>query len=167
MLTEDHRWLADLFARYQAAKNPRAKDDLAQRLLQLANLHLKLEESYLRPIVSARLTVTISEPRRGALDPADVRFYEKLNGFITQVLSHSAVQEAQVFPALRRVMPRGELATLGRVLQNAREVRPEEKHEAGSLLARVATSLQNELNDAAERLWWSVLRGHSPRTPSP
>ena len=92
-----------------------------------------------------------------------MRFHQQLTDFVTQLLAHSEVQEREVFSALRRVMPRGELETLGRVLQNAREHQPEEKKvDEGSLLARVASSVQNELNEAVERLWWSFLRGPSP-----
>lgn len=168
LLTDDHRDFAALLERYRAAQSQRLRGDLAARLLQEIQLHIRLEEKYVYPIAIERSGAQLDEHEHAkrsltellALDVADRQFGPKLLQLVEEVIAHSQEEERLFFPALRASMRRSELEALGRLIQNAREIRPDLPAE--NLMARAVTHVvgawKHQLEDAVGRMCSAALR---------
>jgi hemerythrin superfamily protein len=168
LLTEDHRSFAQLHQRYLAAQTSRLRGDLARRLLHEAALHIALEEKYVYPIAQERSGAHLDDhvQAKAALAQLeqtqlhDPRFTDRLTTFVEELLAHSNEEERLFFPALKKSMRRSELAALGRLIQNAREVRPDAPVSSG-LIARAASHVwahwKIQLGAAFERAFSTAL----------
>lgn len=177
LLTGDHRSFGALFHRFRAAGSARLREDLARRLLHEARLHIALEEKYVYPIARERSGATLDEHcdvkvslvRLEGMDVGALQFDEQLKTFVDQLLAHSNEEERLFFPALRRTMRRGELEALGRLIQNAREARPEHftgEGLMGRALSHVMAGWRGQVRSVFERVCSAALgsNGISART---
>ena len=89
----------------------------------------------------------------------------KLKAFVEELMIHSHEEERLFFPALRRAMGRSELEALGRLIQNAREVRPDEPVVGGlaeRAISYLLASWRAQLDNVFERVSAKVLRTSHP-----
>ena len=168
LLTEDHRSFGELQKRYLAAQTPRLREDLARRILHEARLHITLEEKYVYPIAQERAGAQLDahdHPKAllvelEQMELHDWRFKAQLCAFIEALVAHSNEEERVFFPVLKKAMRRSELDALGRLIENARAVRPDVP-VANDLLGRAAAHVwancRLHLNVAFERVFSTVL----------
>lgn len=167
LLMEDHEAFGRLYRRYEAAKTPRLREDLARRLLHEIQTHITLEERYVYPIAVERSKVHLDEHLEtkdalAALTALNVhhhRFAHLLDDLVTGLLRHSAEEERVFFPALKSTMKKHELEALGRLILNARTERaPEPAQE--SLMLRAATHVfgtwKGMLSEAFRHAWFPL-----------
>ncbi|MCU4184721.1 hemerythrin domain-containing protein [Acidiferrimicrobium sp. IK] len=145
LLTADHQKVETLFSRFEAA-GPRAtttKRRLVDQIITELSVHAGIEEMLFYPAVR-RADSALGDQVLEALEehhgaktflaelerlPAQAeRFDAKVAVLIEQIRHHVKEEEGELFPAVRKVMSKEDLADLGEALENAKATAPTRAH---------------------------------------
>jgi hemerythrin superfamily protein len=177
VLTEDHRHVEELFARFEKTGDGahKRRQDLVQRITEALSVHASIEEEIFYPaarrfVAAAGDTVlealeehhlvklTLAELE--VMDPGHERYGAKVMVLIENVRHHIEEEEGQLFPAVRKSLDTAQLREIGGELVAAKRTAPTRPHpEApdtppGNLVAQVLTAPLDaaaNLNKAAAR----------------
>ena len=145
LLKQDHKTVRALFRRFErtAPGAMKAQGDLAARIIEELSRHAAIEEQLFYPAIretfpdDEEYVLEALEEHHAAksllaeidrLSPTHERFRAKLMVLIESVERHIEEEEGTVFPELRRVMGRKQLAELGSALQAAKATAPTKPH---------------------------------------
>jgi len=145
LLKQDHKAVRALFRRFERTSPAAAKtnQELANRIIEELSRHAAIEEELFYPTVretfpdDEEYVLEALEEHHAAksllaeidrLSPTHERFRAKVMVLIESVERHIEEEERTVFPELRRVMDRRQLAELGRALQAAKATAPTKPH---------------------------------------
>jgi hemerythrin superfamily protein len=142
LLTNDHRDIDDLFARFEATQDPAVADQIVTAL----SIHTWIEEEFLyqpaiersellmRQVLGSFEEHHLIKTMLADLDyalasaPSTLRRDEQIEAIVkvlrSTVAQHIAKEEAEFFPAVQQRMGQGELLAIGRVMQRERELAP-------------------------------------------
>lgn len=145
LLKADHSQVAAKFARYEKLGDRalKAKATIVAEVVRALSVHAAIEEELFYPTVretfpdDEEYVLEALEEHHAAksllaeidrLPPTHERFRAKMMVLIESVERHIEEEERTVFPELRRVMDRKQLAELGRALQAAKATAPTKPH---------------------------------------
>lgn len=110
ILRADHQRIRDLFLRYDAAREQRAKWEIAELIFQELDLHARTEKRLFYPAVAAKAEDSVKEHdtvktlivELRALPPDDGLFQAKFQTLRANVAHHVQEEESKMFPAAER-----------------------------------------------------------------
>ncbi|HET6980875.1 MAG TPA: hemerythrin domain-containing protein [Myxococcaceae bacterium] len=137
LLTQDHRGLERLFKTYErtGAGTSNQKERLAAQIILELSTHASIEEQFLYPTArelsksfDAHVLQALEEHHLAAVTLAelaktptrDERFDAKMAVLMENVRHHVEEEEGDLFPELRRLMDRSQLALLGEAMEQAK-----------------------------------------------
>jgi len=176
LLRNDHRTVEDLFKKFEKA-GPNAhktKARLVEKMIHELAVHAAVEEMAFYPAVKGmndKLTDTVLESLEEHhvvkwllselenMDPSAERFDAKVTVLIENVRHHVKEEERELFPAVRRAMPRKELVELAEIMEKAKKTAPTHAHPRspdeppGNVIAGLVSGLIDRARDTGrERL---------------
>ena len=145
MLTQDHRNVDRLFKAYERTGEgaSRLKQRLADRIIRELAIHASIEEHFLYPAarelsksLDAQVLEALEEHHLAKatlaelekMSPRDERFDAKMAVLMENIRHHVKEEEGDLFPRLKRLMDRAELAVLGEVMEAAKKMAPTHPH---------------------------------------
>ena len=145
LLRNDHRTVERLFKQFEKAgpKAHQTRRKLADQIVEELSVHAVIEEQVFYPAVRETVPDVEDEVLEGLeehhlvkwtlselekMDPEHERFVPKMTVLIESVRHHVEEEEGDMFPAVREGMTRRQLAELGDLLANAKEVAPTSPH---------------------------------------
>jgi hemerythrin superfamily protein len=177
VLTEDHRRVEELFARFEKTGDGAIKQrqELVERISEALSVHASIEEEIFYPAARGAVAdgdddvlealeehhlvkVTLAELE--TMDPGHERYRAKVTVLIENVRHHVEEEEGELFPRVRAAVDAAELRQLGDQLTAAQRTAPTRPHpEApdtppGNLVAQVLTApldVAANLNKATAR----------------
>lgn len=148
VLTHDHREVEQMFGEYEAlpatGSDDQRKDLVDQMIIELVR-HSVAEEQYLYPTVREKVAGggpladrelqehAEAEKTMNSLDklgPGDAEFDQTVGKLMTEIKSHVAEEEGELFPQLRQACTPQELIDLGSKVEAAKKVAPTRPHPA-------------------------------------
>ena len=177
LLTDDHRQVEELFARFEKTGDGahKRRQDLVQRITEALSVHASIEEEIFYPAVR-RFVADIGDDVLEALeehhlvkltlaeletmDPGHERYGAKVTVLIENVRHHVEEEEGELFPTIRKALDPAQLREIGDELAAAKRTAPTRPHpEApdtppGNIVAQVLTApfdAAANLNKAAAR----------------
>jgi hemerythrin superfamily protein len=177
VLTDDHRQVEELFARFEKTGDGahKRRQDLVQRITEALSVHASIEEEIFYP-AARRLVAAAGDDVLEALeehhlvkltlaelemmDPGHERYGAKVTVLIENVRHHVEEEEGQLFPTIRKHVDTAQLRELGDEMVAAKRTAPTRPHpEApdtppGNIVAQVLTApldVAANLNKAAAR----------------
>jgi hemerythrin superfamily protein len=177
VLTDDHREVEELFARFEKTGDGahKRRQQLVQRMTEALSVHASIEEEVFYPAIRQRIDdagddvlealeehhlVKLTLAELEMLDPAHERYGAKVTVLIENVRHHVEEEEGQLFPTVRKALDAAMLRDLGDELVAAKRTAPTRPHpEApdtppGNIVAQVLTAPLDaaaNLNKAAAR----------------
>jgi hypothetical protein len=173
LLKEDHRTVAGLFARFEAAGDQayETKRSIVERIIEELSVHAAIEELVFYP--QTRNDVTGVEDMAlesleehhivkwllselEGMDPREERFDAKVTVLIENVRHHVEEEESDYFPKVRDQLNRGRLMDMGEQLAKAKKTVPTRPHPRmpdtppGNIVAGAATGLVDKATDAVK-----------------
>jgi hemerythrin superfamily protein len=173
ILTEDHREAEELFQELEGlmaegAVNLERRRTVVDRVTIELVRHAVAEEVLVYPVVKDKVSEEEAErakrehaeaeetmKRLERLDPEDPTFDTEIRKLMSDIRTHVAEEEGEMFPHMREVMSREELVSLGRKVEAFKKVAPTRPHPAvpndpgARLAAGPAASLFDRLRDLA------------------
>lgn len=145
LLTQDHRNVERLFKTYERTGEgaSKQKQRLSDRIIRELSMHAAIEEHLLYPTareLSERLDEQVLEAleehhlAKGTLvelekmSPRDERFDAKMAVLMENIRHHVEEEEGELFPRLKRLLDRAELAVLGEAMEEAKKKAPTHPH---------------------------------------
>lgn len=143
LLKQDHKTVEKLFKQFEKTTAPAELRKLAQRIVKELSVHAAIEEMVFYPAVRERVpeaedTVLESLEEhhivKWVLDEIEgmksdhERFKAKVTVLIESVRHHVEEEESELFPEVRKVIKRKELAELGEALEKAKKTAPTSPH---------------------------------------
>jgi hemerythrin superfamily protein len=174
LLTDDHRSIEELFARFEQTTDGARKrrHDLVRRISEALSVHASIEEEIFYPAARGAVSdvddvlealeehhlvkMTLAELQ--AMDPGHERYGAKVTVLIENVRHHVEEEEGEMFPAVRKELGTERLREIGAALEAAKRTAPTRPHpEApdtppGNVVAQVLTApldIAANLTDAA------------------
>jgi hemerythrin superfamily protein len=145
LLIQDHRQVERLFKEYERAGDRAltTKAKIAEAVVRALSIHASIEEQFLYPTareLSEKLDdqvlealeehhvakATLAELEK--MSPSDERFDAKMTVLMENIRHHVQEEEKDLFPKLRRLMAREELAVLGEAMEAAKKTAPSHPH---------------------------------------
>jgi len=145
VLTDDHRAVEKLFARFEGLgpKAHKTRQSLVEKTSQLVSTHAGIEEMVFYPDVRSKLEalndtvlealeehhlvkMTLAELQ--GMRSEDERFAAKFTVLMECVRHHVKEEERELFPKVRKAFSRGELEALGERLLAAKSTAPKRPH---------------------------------------
>jgi len=143
LLKQDHKTVEKIFKQFEKASSPAQQRNLAKRVIEELSVHAAIEEMVFYPAVRDRVpkaddTVlealeehhivkwTLSE--LDDMKPGDERFKAKMTVLMENVRHHVKEEETELFPEVRKVVGRKEMAELGNALEEAKKTAPTSPH---------------------------------------
>ena len=145
LLTQDHRTVERLFKAYERAGDRAIKEKqrLAEQVIRELSIHASIEEQFLYPTareLSDKLDsqvlealeehhlakATLAELEK--ISPSDERFDPKMTVLMENIRHHIEEEEKDLFPKLKRLMDRADLAVLGEAMEAAKKLAPTHPH---------------------------------------
>ena len=177
MLTDDHRQVEELFARFEKSgeRAHKRRQELVQRITEALSVHASIEEEILYPAARRHVAaagddvlealeehhlVKLTLAELEMMDPAHERYGAKVTVLMENVRHHVKEEEGELFPTIRKAMSATQLRELGSELVAAKRTAPTRPHpEApdtppGNVIAQVLTAPLDaaaNLNKAAAR----------------
>jgi hemerythrin-like domain-containing protein len=179
VLTQDHRDVDELFVRLEELAGTRDAPDsageraearlVADQVITDLSRHSVAEEQYLYPAVREHLPDyrpladhEVAEHAKAErnmkaldrLDPDDEEFWIRTEVLIGLIRAHTLVEETELFPRLRAVVPREVLVDLGGRVERAQRNAPTHPHPAtpdtppANRLVDPAAALVDRVRDA-------------------
>ena len=176
LLTQDHRTVERLFKAYERAgdRASKQKQRLAEQISRELSIHASIEEQFLYPTareLSEKLGAEVLEALEEhhlakatlaeleKMSPRDERFDAKMTVLMESIRHHVEEEEQELFPKLRRLMDRADLAVLGEAMEAAKKMAPTHPHPmapdsppgnvVSDVLAKVLDSGKDLVRDAA------------------
>ena len=143
LLKQDHKAVEKLFKQFEKTTAPAEQRKLAQRIIKELSVHAAIEEMVFYPAVRERVPAvedTVLESLEEHyivkwvlneledMKPNHERFKPKMTVMIESVRHHVEEEESELFPEVRKVIKRKELAELGGALEKAKKVAPTSPH---------------------------------------
>jgi len=145
LLKQDHQEVEALFKRFESAgRNAlRRKEDLRDAIIEALSRHAGIEETVFYPAVREQVRGTESTVLESLeehhvvklvlrevedMDPSDERFVAKMTVMMENVRHHVKEEEREMFPKVRRAIPRARLVEIGEALQEANRSAPTRPH---------------------------------------
>jgi len=175
VLTDDHREVEELFARFEktGAGAHKQRQDLVQRISEALSAHASIEEEIFYPAARRIVAdddllealeehhlVKLTLAELETMDPSHERYGAKVTVLIENVRHHVEEEEGELFPTIRKKLDRAQLREIGGELAAAKRTAPTRPHpEApdtppGNVVAQVLTAPLDaaaNLNKAAAR----------------
>ena len=177
VLTDDHRDVEELFARFEKTGDGahKRRQQLVQRIIEALSVHASIEEEIFYPAIRRDVDdagddvlealeehhlVKLTLAELEAMDPGHERYGAKVTVLIENVRHHVEEEEGQLFPTVRQSLDAATLRDLGDELVAAKRTAPTRPHpEApdtppGNIVAQVLTApldVAANLNKAAAR----------------
>ena len=177
MLKADHKTVEDMFKKYEAL-GPRAmkgRRDIVDRIIRELSMHATTEEVVFYPAVREMaekndikdmvlealeehhvLKWTLKELE--GMDPAHERFDAKMSVLMESVRHHVKEEEKELFPAVRKMFDRTQLADLGNAMADVKKAAPTRPHPKapdeppGNIVAGAAAAIADRTLEAGKRL---------------
>ncbi|MGI8776823.1 MAG: hemerythrin domain-containing protein [Acidimicrobiales bacterium] len=145
LLRNDHREVERLFKQFEKA-GPNAhktRRQVADRIVKELSVHAAIEEQVFYPAVREAVPETDDDVLEGleehhivkwtlsevdGMDPEHERFVPKMTVLIESVRHHVTEEEGELFSTVRGAMTRKQLAELGEVMAQAKEIAPTGPH---------------------------------------
>jgi hemerythrin superfamily protein len=143
LLKQDHKTVEKLFKGFEKASQPAQQRKLAGQVVKELSGHAAIEEMVFYPAVRDRVpkvedTVLESLEEHHIvkwvlseledMKPNHERFKAKMAVLMETVRHHVKEEESELFPEVRAVVKRKELAELGEALEKAKKVAPTRPH---------------------------------------
>ena len=177
MLTDDHRRVEELFARFEKSGDGahKQRQGLVERITEALSVHASIEEEIFYPAVRRSVAdvgddvlealeehhlVKLTLAELETMDPSHERYGAKVTVLIENVRHHVEEEEGELFPAVRKALEPSQLRTIGDELAAAKRTAPTRPHpEApdtppGNVVAQVLTAPLDaaaNINKAAAR----------------
>jgi len=133
LLTDDHRRVEDLFARFERTGDGARKErqDLVDRITEALSIHASIEEEIFYPAARRAVAdddhdvlealeehhlVKLTLAELQTMDPAHERFGAKVTVLIENVRHHVEEEEGELFPRVRSALDDGQLGEIGQEL---------------------------------------------------
>jgi hemerythrin superfamily protein len=145
LLTADHKTVEALFKEFEGLgeRASARKKQIVGKIIKELSIHSAIEEMVFYPAVRAAVEDaedeilesleehhivkwTLSELEK--MSPDDERFDAKVKVLMESVRHHVKEEQTELFPRVREVMERSELADLGEALAQAKKVAPTHPH---------------------------------------
>ncbi|MBO0727729.1 MAG: hemerythrin domain-containing protein [Acidimicrobiaceae bacterium] len=143
LLTDDHREVNQLFARFSRASKPETLEQLAKQVIHELSVHSAVEEEFVYPVLRSKLEEG-SELADHAIDehqeverlltdlekddPSRASFSRTMDKVIASVREHVSEEEGEVLPALREATNAEFRNKLGEVVERAKSSVPTHPH---------------------------------------
>lgn len=193
LLTQDHRTVEKLFKAYERTgdRASKQKERLAEQVVRELSIHASIEEQFLYPTareLSEKLDdqvlealeehhlakATLAELEK--MSPSHERFDAKMKVLMESIRHHVEEEEEELFPKLRRLMDRADLAVLGEAMEAAKKMAPTHPHPMSAdsppgnvvsdVLAKVLDSGKDLVRDSARSARRAVTARLSPARSS-
>jgi hemerythrin superfamily protein len=145
LLKADHKTVSDLFKKYDKLgdRAEKSKKEIVDKIITELSIHAAIEEQIFYPAVREAVPEVEDDVLEGleehhivkwvlneldAMSPEDERFDAKVTVLIENVRHHVEEEESELFPEVRKVIKRKELAELGEALEKAKKVAPTSPH---------------------------------------
>ena len=177
LLTDDHRQVEELFARFEKTGDGahKRRQDLVQRITEALSVHASIEEEIFYPAARRFVAdtgddvlealeehhlVKLTLAELETMDPSHERYGAKVTVLIENVRHHVEEEEGELFPTIRKALDPAQLREIGDELAAAKRTAPTRPHpEApdtppGNIVAQVLTApfdAAANLNKAAAR----------------
>jgi hemerythrin-like domain-containing protein len=174
VLTDDHREVEELFARFEKTGSGahKRRRDLVARMTEALSIHASIEEEIFYPAarrvveddvleaLEEHHLVKLTLAELEMMDPSHERYGAKVMVLIENVRHHVEEEEGELFPTIRKRLDNAQLRELGSALVAAKRTAPTRPHpEApdtppGNVVAQVLTAPLDaaaNLNKAAAR----------------
>jgi hemerythrin superfamily protein len=186
LLKNDHKTVNELFKRFEKAGDNahKTKAKLVQQIIHELAIHAAIEEVAFYPFVkgvSDELTDDVLESLEEhhvvkwllseleGMTPKDERFDAKVTVLIENVRHHVEEEEQEMFPRIRKMLSRSDLADLGEALANAKKVAPTHPHPKApdeppfNTIAAAVSGLIDRARDTGRE---AIKRSNSRRRPA-
>jgi hemerythrin superfamily protein len=163
VLTDDHRQVEELFARFEKSGDGahKQRQDLVQRITEALSVHASIEEEIFYPAARRSVAeatddvlealeehhlVKLTLAELETMDPSHERYGAKVTVLIENVRHHVEEEEGDLFPTIRKALDTAQLRKLGEDLVAAKRTAPTRPHpEApdtppGNIVAQVLTA---------------------------
>jgi len=143
LLKQDHKTVEKLFKQFEKSKQPAEQRKLARQVVKELSVHAAIEEMVFYPAVRERMPA-VEDTVLEALEehhivkwvlseledmkPDHERFKAKMTVLIENVRHHVEEEESELFPEVRKVVKRKELAEIGEALEKAKKSAPTSPH---------------------------------------
>ena len=177
LLTDDHRQVEELFARFEKTgdRAHKQRQGLVQRITEALSVHASIEEEIFYPAVRRSVDdagddvlealeehhlVKLTLAELETMDPSHERYGAKVTVLIENVRHHVEEEEGELFPTVRDALDPAQLRAIGDELAAAKRTAPTRPHpEApdtppGNIVAQVLTAPLDaaaNINKAAAR----------------
>lgn len=143
LLKQDHKTVERLFKEFEKAKQPAQQRKLAKQVVEQLSVHAAIEEMVFYPAVRERVpqaedTVLESLEEHHIvkwvlseledMKPDHERFKAKMTVLMENVRHHVEEEEQELFPEVRKVIGRKEMAELGAAMESAKKAAPTSPH---------------------------------------
>jgi len=165
LLKQDHKTVERLFKEFEKAKQPAQQRKLAKQVVEQLSVHAAIEEMVFYPAVRERVPQTedtvlesleeyhivkwvLSELED--MKPDHERFKAKMTVLMENVRHHVEEEEQELFPEVRKVIGRKEMAELGAAMESAKKAAPTSPHPRapdtppGNIAAGVAAGVMDK-----------------------
>jgi hemerythrin superfamily protein len=145
LLRNDHRAVERLFKEFEKAgpKAHKTRRQVADRIIKELSVHAAIEEQLFYPAVREAVPEADDDVLEGleehhivkwtlsevdGMDPEHERFVPKMTVLMESVRHHVTEEEGELFPTVRGAMTRKQLAELGDLMAQAKEIAPTGPH---------------------------------------
>ncbi len=174
LLKNDHRTVEELFKRFEntGPRGKRSKRSVADKIIRELSVHAVIEEQIFYPSVRSWDPDETSEVLEALeehnvvkwlladlehMSPDDERFDAKMTVMMENVRHHVKEEEREMFPKVRKAMPRSALNELGERLAAGKKVAPTRPHPRspdqppGNILAGAAAGVLDRARDVGKQ----------------
>lgn len=156
MLKKDHREVDAMFKRYEGLgeRAGKTKQNLVKKIIQELSVHASIEEQVLYPTMRDRVPESeslleeaykehaeakedLAELER--MDPQAEDFDSTVRALIKEVKHHVKEEENELFPMLRRELPKQDLMEMAERMRRARKSAPKAPSEEQGARVRKAS----------------------------
>jgi hemerythrin superfamily protein len=145
LLKADHQRVQTLFERFKKTGDRayKTREKVVEEIIKELSVHAVIEEQVFYPAVKERIPDLRDDVLEGieehhivkwtlseldGMDPEDESYKAKVTVLIESVEHHVEEEEKDMFPEVRKALPKSELDDLGEVLERAKAVAPTKPH---------------------------------------
>jgi hemerythrin superfamily protein len=177
LLKNDHKTVEDLFTRFEKL-GPRAvksKQDVVERIIRELSIHAAIEEMVFYPAIREavddgdidKMVLESLEEHHivkwllselDGMSPENERFEAKVTVLMENVRHHVEEEEGDLFPKVRKVFSRDQLAEMGDAMARLKKTAPTHPHPRspdeppGNLVAGAGAALVDKARDTGRRI---------------
>jgi hemerythrin superfamily protein len=177
LLKNDHKTVEDLFTRFEKL-GPRAvksKQDVVERIIRELSIHAAIEEMVFYPAIREavddgdidKMVLESLEEHHivkwllselDGMSPENERFEAKVTVLMENVRHHVEEEEGDLFPKVRKVFSRDQLAEMGDAMARLKKTVPTHPHPRspdeppGNLVAGAGAALVDKARDTGRRV---------------